>query len=85
MMTVCTGLPSLEFALKLLEEKHCAVAPGLAFDTGNTGGPIPASVMRAEHVKVMNSFCRVSLANSLENVELGLHRICDLLDELDKK
>lgn len=29
-----SGLPAIDFSLRLLAEKYCAVAPGTAFDTG---------------------------------------------------
>jgi len=35
-----------------------------------------------EGEKILNSFCRVSLANSKENVLEGIGRICDFMDEL---
>lgn len=85
-----SGLTSLEFALKLLQEKRVAVAPGSAFDTGFNGLSSTStfhslevnsqSVKRQEELLLLNQFVRVSLANSLENVSQGIHLICDLLD-----
>jgi aspartate/methionine/tyrosine aminotransferase len=84
------GLSSLEFALKLLYEKRCAVAPGSAFNTTEFNFNIKSNVNTVDlssekkQIKsVLNSFCRVSLASSLTNVEEGIHLICDLLDEID--
>jgi len=77
-----SGMPALDFALKLLAEKHVAVAPGTAFDTGGSSGVMDAQ--RIEELLLLNSFVRVSLANSQENVVKGVSAICDLLDELQK-
>lgn len=87
-MLFLTGLESKEFALKLLYEKRCAIAPGIAF---NTVDPVNSAdhnhscfitpSKRQEYEKLLNSFCRVSLANSDENVSKGMTLICDLLDE----
>ena len=35
-----------------------------------------------DYDRILNSFCRVSFANSKENVLEGISRICDLLDAL---
>jgi aspartate/methionine/tyrosine aminotransferase len=85
----CTGLSSRDFALRLLEEKRCAIAPGSAF---NTFDPLPSTAsgstfenqcaLREESLQMLESFCRVSLANSTENVVKGMNLICDMLDEL---
>ena len=32
---VCAGMPSRDFALQLLANKRCAVAPGIAFNTSD--------------------------------------------------
>ena len=34
-----------------------------------------------EYEKVLNSFCRISLANSTDNLLEGINRICDFMDE----
>lgn len=89
----CVGLGSYEFALRLLREKHCAVAPGTAFDTGLIVNEVTAEHVtsigdgeitsaRQEQLLLLNGFIRVSLANTLENVCVGMSRICDFLDEL---
>ena len=86
------GLESKDFALKLLYEKRCAIAPGIAFNTMdplNIGGNSPSynvsPAKRQEFEELLNGFCRVSLANSEENVSKGLSLICDLLDETSQK
>ena len=38
-------------------------------------------LMNRDHEKVLNCFCRLSLANSMENLLEGIHRICDFMDE----
>ena len=65
-------MDSKSFAMKLLMEFQCAVAPGIAFNTADQATP--------EELAVLDSFCRVSLANSQPHVVQGIHRICDLLD-----
>ena len=80
-----TGMGSYEFALKLLMEKSVAVAPGSAFDTAQI---LPcrsqkmSETQRVEESRILNEFVRISFANSLENVSEGIHRICDLMDEM---
>jgi len=76
-----SGASSLEFASRLLEEKHVAVAPGEAFDTEDNLD-VGDDKDRALMVGVLNGFVRVSLANSEENVEIGVSKLCDLLDEM---
>ncbi|KAJ1430399.1 aminotransferase class I and II [Ochromonadaceae sp. CCMP2298] len=73
-----SGMSSRDFALKLLSDKHCAVAPGIAFNTSE--GP-PSG----DNLAILDSFVRVSLANSDENVGKGMHLLCDMLDELEAK
>ena len=34
-----------------------------------------------EYDKVLNSFCRISLASSTDDLLEGVHRICDFMDE----
>eukprot|EP01036_Dinobryon_divergens_P025069 gene25069-33582_t len=78
-----SGLDSRSFALKLLYEKHCAVAPGIAFDTADDlEHPRLRSI---EELQTVDGFCRVSLASSKENVVEGIHRICNLLDVLERE
>jgi aspartate aminotransferase len=72
------GMSSRDFALKLLSDKHCAVAPGIAF---NTSEGLPSG----DNLAILDSFVRVSLANSDENVGKGMHLLCDMLDELEAK
>lgn len=72
---------SKEFALKLLYEKRCAIAPGIAFDTMDPINTVVADEQRVQYQSILNNFCRVSLANSEENVSKGISLICDLLDE----
>ena len=85
------GLKSREFALRLLEEKRCAIAPGIAFNTydmSRASEPIAGSVeadRKLKHIEMLDGFCRVSLANSAEQVAKGVTLICDLLDELERK
>ena len=38
-------------------------------------------LMNRDYEKVLNGFCRLSLANSMENLLEGIHRICDFMDE----
>jgi aspartate/methionine/tyrosine aminotransferase len=71
-------MQSYDFTMRLLEEKGCAVAPGIAFDTGYMNQD---RVARSEELSVLDSFVRVSLANSNENVAAGINLICDFLDE----
>lgn len=88
-----TKMGSYEFALKLLVEKSVAVAPGSAFDTSyilpchNHDENIKkkSKTQQAEESQILNGFVRISFANTLENVSEGIHRICDLMDELDLK
>jgi aspartate/methionine/tyrosine aminotransferase len=86
-----SGLTSVDFALKLLHDKGVAVAPGSAFDTGfvanvptttdrSSPSSSPLPLKRQQEIEVLNQFVRVSLANSLENVSMGIQLICDLLD-----
>ena len=85
------GLKSREFALRLLEEKRCAIAPGIAFNTydmSHTSEPIVGSLeaeRKLKHIQMLDGFCRVSLANSVEQVAKGVALICDLLDELERR
>lgn len=65
-------MDSKSFALKLLMEHQCAVAPGIAFNTADNA--------TLDELRVLDSFCRVSLANSKPNVVQGIHRLCDMLD-----
>jgi len=74
-----SGLTSRDFALKLLQEERVAVAPGIAFDTTDNSSASQRR-RREEETDMLNSFVRVSLANSLDNVSKGIHHICDLLD-----
>jgi aspartate/methionine/tyrosine aminotransferase len=83
------GLSSRDFALRLLEEKRCAVAPGSAFNTydpvcgsAEMGASNVHDAVREESLQMLEGFCRVSLANSTENVVKGMNLLCDLLDEL---
>lgn len=78
-MTILKGLSSRDFALKLLYEKHCAIAPGIAFDTADDYEE--PNMRPAEELRIIDGFCRVSLASSKENVIEGINRICNLLDE----
>ncbi len=34
-----------------------------------------------DYEKVLNSFCRISLASSTDNLLEGINRICDFMDE----
>ncbi len=82
-------MTSRDFALKLLHEKRCAIAPGSAFSTFDPLLPddlcsIRESARREECDLMLNSFCRVSLASSTENVVRGVGLVCDLLDELQR-
>jgi aspartate/methionine/tyrosine aminotransferase len=83
-----TGLDSKAFALRLLQEKRCAVAPGIAFNTYCSlagSEPAPGSAAAAQkqaHLEMLNGFCRVSLASSEQNVTAGVAAVCDLLDEI---
>ena len=74
-------MESKEFALKLLYQKRCAIAPGIAFDTMDPTSTTVAEEQCIEYRRILNRFCRVSLANSEENVSKGISLICDLLDE----
>jgi len=74
-------LESKEFALKLLYEKRCAIAPGIAFDTTDPTSAVVDEEQRQQYQRILNRFGRVSLANSEENVSKGMSLICDLLDE----
>lgn len=76
------GYKSNEFAIDLLHKKYIAIAPGLAFDNGASSLGSNSN-MYNEHMEILDSFCRISLANSLDNVCIGIERICDHLDELD--
>eukprot|EP01032_Pedospumella_encystans_P013667 gene13667-15720_t len=87
-----SGLESKDFALKLLYEKRCAIAPGIAFNTmdpvnidGYSSSYNVSPAKRQEFEELLNGFCRVSLANSEENVSKGISLICDLLDETSQK
>ena len=71
------NISSLEFALLLLENKGVAIAPGTAFNTDYSANPMTKDIL--------DSFCRVSLANSLDNVANGINLICDFMDELKVK
>ena len=66
----------------MLYEKHCAVAPGIAFDTADDVQSLQRS---DEELQTVDGFCRVSLASSTESVVEGIHRICDLLDSLERE
>lgn len=86
------GLESKDFALKLLYEKRCAIAPGIAFNTmdpvntdSHSSSNIVTLAKRQEFEALLNGYCRVSLANSEENVSKGINLICDLLDETSQK
>ena len=70
------NISSLQFALSLLESKGVAIAPGTAFNTDNSSNPLTNSILE--------SFCRVSLANSIDNVANGINLICDFMDDLHK-
>ena len=86
-----TGMGSYEFAMKLLMEKSVAVAPGTAFDTAQIlpcrssidGVTKKSEKQRMEESRILNEFVRISFANTLENVSSGIHRICDLMDEME--
>jgi aspartate/methionine/tyrosine aminotransferase len=78
-MLFYVGLNSKEFALKLLRDKRVAVAPGTAFNTFQEADPKHPQYHESQ--RLLQNMCRISLANSLENVSLGIHKICDLLDE----
>lgn len=84
LMILMEGMTSNEFSMKLLTEKYCAVSPGTAFDTNYSSIPNDGKVHshRIHQLRILNSFVRVSLANSIENVSEGIHRCCDLLDEI---
>jgi len=85
--------------LKLLHEKSCAIAPGSAFDTSDPsrsnnaqaidGGGGDSAMhdvgVNSRYHSVLEQFCRVSLANSEDNVREGMHLICDLLEELESR
>lgn len=59
------------------------MAPGIAFDTADDSEqPHFRSV---EELQTVDGFCRVSLASSKENVVEGIHRICNLLDILERE
>jgi hypothetical protein len=63
--------------MRLLLSKRCAIAPGVAFSTADNPQDL------ARHLPMLDSFCRVCVANSDENVLAGVHLICDLMDEID--
>jgi hypothetical protein len=103
------GLSSKQFALKLLREKGCAIAPGSAFDTSDPSRSDQAIISNQaiisttsqhayddnynnnnnnnnnRYISALEQFCRVSLANSEDNVSAGMHLICDLLEELESR
>lgn len=47
-------------------------------------GRVVSAERRLQYEQILNKFCRVSLANSEENVSEGMSLICDLLDETSK-
>ena len=66
----------------LLDSRGVAVAPGIAFDTGSESELL--SEQAAASVKdILDGFVRVSLANSEENILIGIEQICELLDECE--
>lgn len=79
------GLDSRSFALKLLYENYCAVAPGIAFDTADDVAEEQPLLRSVEELQTVDGFCRVSLASSKESVVEGIHRICNLLDALERE
>ena len=61
-----TGLSSLEFATRLLDDEHVAVVPGSAFTIFGEG------------------FIRISYANSMENLVIGMNRLEGFVEKVIK-
>ncbi len=61
-----TGLSSLEFATRLLDDEHVAVVPGSAFTIFGEG------------------FIKVSYANSMENLVIGMNRLEGFVEKVIK-
>ena len=70
------------------QSKTCFYSNQIDPDCGDGVGMKKQSNIRhkvSDFDKLLNSFCRVSLANSKENVDEGITRICDFMDSFERK